>query len=49
MCAEEVERSVLDCSSPGILNRKQGKYLNWMGKDEQKLEKEDRGGRLIQA
>lgn len=49
MCVEEVEWSVLDCSSLGILNRKQGRHLIWMGKDEQNLESKNRGGRLIQA
>ena len=46
---KKVERSVLDCSGLGILNRKQGRYLSWIGKDGQNLESKDRGGRLIQA
>ena len=48
MCVEEVEWSVLKCSGLGILNRKQGRHLIWMGKDKQNLES-NRGGRLIQA
>lgn len=45
----KVGRSVLDCSVLGILNRKQGRYLSWVGKDGQNLESKDRGGGLIQA
>lgn len=49
MHVEEIERSDLDCRGLEILNRKQGKYLSWIGMDRQNLESEDSGERLIQA
>lgn len=49
MHVEEIERSVLDCRGLGIFNRKEGKYLSWIGMDRQNSESEDSDGRFIKA